>query len=307
MGRSKNAVKQSSPPSVPKRTSSRRRSKDVEVPETTDSVQAMPEEDSNAPADLFQSPQTAKRTGMVGTVKKAYGYIHEIDLTQSILRNLPPEMIGHIFFSGYFSTQHIIRNFYVISKEMTQIGATYTTHASLRCSGVGNLHMDKLLKFNFKSLRTLDLSYSVVNDRHLRDISMNLSRTLRCLSLRGTLVTNEGMPYLSSLSELRMLDLSKAWRDQKNLITDAGIQSLRTLVNLELINLSLMSISDAAICAGLQNWTRLRHLSVNCCRNIGNSTLEALSVIPLISLDISATGVTDKGFQQLKRSRCVLP
>ena len=240
---------------------------------------------------------------MVGTVKKAHNYTHEIDLSQSILHNLPPEMIGQIFFSGYFSTQHVIRNFYFISKNVTQIGATYTRHASLRCSNIVLLSWDRLMKFNLKSIRTLDLSYSIVEDKHMRDISKNLSRTLRCLSLRGTRITTDGMPWIATLSELRMLDLAKVSRDQRNLISDIGIQLLRTLTNLELINLSLMNISDASTCATLQHWTRLRHVSVNCCRNLGNGTLEALSAMPLISLDISATAVTDRGFQQLRRSK----
>ena len=111
-----------------------------------------------------------------------------------------------------------------------------------------------------KTLRRLDLSFTYVTDRgieslqqlpHLEELTLDTAefntdaalgylranKSLRKLVLRGTDVTDVGMPHVATLAELRTLDLSHT------MLGDVGIESLPALTRLEELNLGGSRVS----------------------------------------------------------------
>src|SRR5262249_12286687 len=110
---------------------------------------------------------------------------------------------------------------------------------------------------------------------------------------RDTLVTDEGLKYLSGLTQLEELDLSGAK------ITDAGFASLRNLTAIRKLNLLGAGITDASADA-LAGMTHLRELNLYRSR-VTNAGLARLGTLKeLTSLDLRYSRVTGAGVESFR-------
>jgi Leucine-rich repeat (LRR) protein len=115
------------------------------------------------------------------------------------------------------------------------------------------------------------------------------------LNLHVTNVSDDGLLYLNSLDELKHLRITS------DKITDAGLQHLQGVTNLERIDLDLMrtQISDVGL-ERLRGLTSIRSLSLSKA-NITDTGLAHLKTLTeLERLDLFGTKVSDAGLEHLK-------
>lgn len=106
-------------------------------------------------------------------------------------------------------------------------------------------------------------------------------------------ITDADLESLVSQPNLQKVDLSLS------LITDAGMERLKSLENITDLNLfAVEHITDAGI-ASLRGWSKLQRLNLRG-TDITDTSLEYLAQIPSIrSLDISYTQITNNGLEHL--------
>ena len=147
----------------------------------------------------------------------------------------------------------------------------------------------------FVNLRSLDLSYSQVNDEGLQ--SLEGMKNLQRLLLQDTLVTDAGLRHLKDLTRLEELDLHGCR------ISGAGLAHLRGLTQLRKLNLLGATITDEGLDA-LSAMRGLQELNLYRSR-VTNAGIEKLkSKKRLLSVDLRYTPVTRAGVNAL---RAVLP
>jgi hypothetical protein len=116
--------------------------------------------------------------------------------------------------------------------------------------------------------------------------------TLKELRLSRSTISDAGVNELTGLKQLQILDLSQTD------LTDRGVQGLEGMTDLEILKLSKTKITDA----GLKSLGKLKNLrTLGLSQNqIGDAGLKALRGLEkLTSLDLSATQLTDDGLMQL--------
>jgi internalin A len=143
----------------------------------------------------------------------------------------------------------------------------------------------------FVNLRSLDLSYSQVNDEGLQ--SLEGMKNLQRLLLQDTLVTDAGLRHLKDLTRLEELDLHGCR------ISGAGLAHLRGLTQLRKLNLLGATITDEGLDA-LSAMRGLQELNLYRSRvtNAGIQKLEAKK--RLLSVDLRYTRVTRSGVDALR-------
>lgn len=185
--------------------------------------------------------------------------------------------------------------------------------SSLNCHA-GNFEGGQLTHVrHLSTLSSLQLSYCRVDDRHVESLSQ--LESLHTLRLDWTNVGDEGLKRLTSLTSLNTLDLSRTR------ISDAALSSITTLQNLShlalwdcklrgsnlsalkvLPNLSHLWLSRTRLddTTGTQ-FKELKHVRALAVAEsaIGDDTVKSLSPLPIESLDISHTRVTDKSIETL--------
>jgi Leucine-rich repeat (LRR) protein len=174
-----------------------------------------------------------------------------------------------------------------------------------------------------RNLRSLDVTSTNISDAGL--IEIGKQKSLRQLRLGGTHITDNGLLQLRDLSELKVLLLWGIRSDdlltkdrggglprgnvprirtlqtsgERPRITDAGLEHLKGLKNLETLDLFASQVTDAGLhhLVGLQNLRSL-NLAHTLTTNEGIKVLAALS--RLESLNLVGTGITDDGLLELK-------
>ncbi len=190
-----------------------------------------------------------------------------------------------------------------------------------RISDAWLTHLNGLTK-----LQSLSINGTNVTDeglKHLRNLT-----NLQELSLYDTFVTDVGLKHLKGLTNLRMLVLSGTDRGPKSPggksalpraysssgqprldsrmgmpgtnITDAGLEHLEGLTNLQWLSLDSTNISDSGL-IHLKRLTNLGTLNLSG-TNVGDAGLENLKgLTKLQDLNLKNTNVTDAGLVHLKR------
>lgn len=232
------------------------------------------------------------------SLKRKRTMFTEVDASRSILENLPRDVIGRIFFTGYLSTVEVGKRVVRVCKDFNAISKTHTRAVDMRGLRVTSNYMSSLGNSGLKSLRFLDLSYCKMTDYTVTEIEKSLGKTLIGLSLRGTAVTNAGLIPLASMKQLEYVDVSKSSIMHKDLIDNEGLTCLISLPNLKLVNIAGTSATDAAIDTGLRKWRKLEHFSMQCCP-MGRNTAYELCQLPLKSLDITGSGADDYDIKQI--------
>ena len=170
-----------------------------------------------------------------------------------------------------------------------------------KLTGVQSINADETMvtdagveKLDLQNLGGLNLKGTKVTDASMPHIAAVLER-LGWLSVRKTAVTDKGASILFEQLHLKSIDLSETKISDaclKNIgkesrisslklagdeITDAGVESLSSLKSLKTLNLRQCKITDKSIVA----LSRMRQLK---------------------DLDISTTGISNTGFERLKKS-----
>jgi Leucine-rich repeat (LRR) protein len=103
--------------------------------------------------------------------------------------------------------------------------------------------------------KRLDVSYLTAQGKVNNDLLVPLEELTRLanLNLRGTEVTDDGLPHFANQKTLVRLHL------EKTKITDKGLQHLKGLENLEYLNLYGTEIGDAGL-AHLEGLKKLKSL-----------------------------------------------
>jgi hypothetical protein len=258
----------------------------------------------------FKTPSPASAIGQKNNVTAGRDIISfrrknmsftEVDSTKSILDNIPLELIGRIFFSGYMTTVEVSSRLVPVCKDFYQVCKKTYRAADLRCYTGSALKLAKVIECSFKNLLFLDVSYCCVAKYFTALLSLELSDTLIGLSLRGCEnMDDSSLTFVGQLTELKWLDISKTNASQKEDITDVGVMELLGLTNLELLNLACTNVTPESIICGLKEWTKLEHISFQCCMYMDSDDLfEAIGNVSLKSLDITGTLCEDSQFATL--------
>jgi WD40 repeat protein len=117
-----------------------------------------------------------------------------------------------------------------------------------------------------RHLKTLGLEHTEITDEGLAQIKDLVE--LEGLSLENTKITDKGIANLAGLKALKRLRIDNNVLDEKGQlikrvqITDKGLESLKELQNLELLDLRGNEITDVGL-ESLKSLTKLRQLSLN--------------------------------------------
>lgn len=230
------------------------------------------------------------------SVKRQRVMFTEIDCSKSILENLPKDIIGQIFFSGFFSTVEVSKSLVRVCKEFRSCCQLCVQAADFRGLSSSYFAIERALKYTFKNIIFLDLSFCNFCDSDMEPLCSNLSKRLVGLSLRGTEISNDSMSVLGSMANLRYLDISKSSTFQKDYIDDTGLAELSTLSKLELLNVAGTDITGNALSDCLKKCPKLKHLSIQCCGEMTWAAAQAISQCSLISLDITGSNLSRLGY-----------
>lgn len=179
----------------------------------------------------------------------------------------------------------------------------------------------------FKSLRALDLTGTGIAIQGLNGLASHRGLLALDLELCDG-VKDTGCESLGTMLQLRMLVLKKSGFERPG-ITDAGLQNLSGLVELEVLNLYGNSLTDAGLKslhpfrklkelnlslldlndAGIEHLTLLKtleHLELLYSEGFAGPTLSDSVVQPLKplselkTLNLTGSGLTDRGLEQLQ-------
>lgn len=134
-----------------------------------------------------------------------------------------------------------------------------------------------------------------VTDAGLRHLS-GLTELL-FLRLSGTKISDAGLAQLQQLKQLRTLDLSHTD------ITKAGIEQLRGCSQLEWLKLNLCFAIDDKALEQVANFGKLDELDLFGARLVSDAGIEHLTALPLKSLDLRYTNVSDSAIVHLKEMK----
>ncbi|MFN7919266.1 MAG: hypothetical protein U0Q16_04170 [Bryobacteraceae bacterium] len=155
------------------------------------------------------------------------------------------------------------------------------------------------------SIAALDIGYAEVTDSGLQHLTR--FKGLRELSFGGNKMTEVGLEVLRSLPNLTKLDISGKQRTDSGLwfvgITDIGLDPVSTLRELRDLNLSGTQITSKGI-ARLEGLKKLERLNLFGVKRVNDDAMRALAALPALRwVDLKDTGVSSKGFEELKRLR----
>lgn len=203
------------------------------------------------------------------------------------LCSLSDDILASILFSNYLSTRwHDVLSVLLVCKSFLSLGAKHIAFIDYISAGISE-DSSRLYAPALK-LCYLDLSYNI--EFFSVEIIMNRVKnftSLRGLRLRGTKVNDDALLSINNLTTLRYLDLSKCRKSDCDLITDNGVRHLSSLCNLRWIDLSLTYITDESIQLLCVNNPYLEHLAVSCCSLITDEATKHFQSLRLKTLDVS--------------------
>ena len=125
-------------------------------------------------------------------------------------------------------------------------------------------------------------------DSHPESLKPNRAEALAAIKKLGGKVTEEGTPPRMSISFFGTQ------------VTDAGLEHLKGLTDLESLDLRLTKVTDAGL-EHLKGLTSLTSLNLDLVTQITDAGLEHLKGLTnLTSLNLGRTKVTDAGLEHLK-------
>jgi Leucine-rich repeat (LRR) protein len=155
------------------------------------------------------------------------------------------------------------------------------------------------------SLESVDLGFTQVTDVGLDPLA-TLSK-LEELSIGGNKLTDSGLQPLRQMKGLTYLDLGGAQRTDSGLwsvsLTESGFDVLEMLQNLRVLRLNGLLVTGRGL-AKLKTLTKLERLDLEGCKRVGDDAVPVLASFPALRLvDLTGTGVTEKGIDQLRRGK----
>ena len=155
----------------------------------------------------------------------------------------------------------------------------------LNLTGCTNFGDNQLVNLkNFANLQSLNLSRCNLRFNFFglfRESWMNLKclENLLSLNLSDCLIQDDGLGFISNLSNLRSLNLSAFKNNYGSniFITDSGLKHLGNLNNLEMLNISkFKKITGLGVLANLGHMTQLKSLDLSQCENVSAARLQEL-------------------------------
>ena len=142
---------------------------------------------------------------------------------------------------------------------------------------------------NLKDLTQLQLDHSPVNDEGLKHLK---GMRLNTLTLSLTNITDRGLDEIRDMATLKLLDISY------DKITDKAFDAIGKLKNLERLRVDHASINGTGFkqLAGLKNLTELQVGN----NPINDEGLKYLKRLSLRILNLSHTEITDRGIDEIK-------
>ncbi len=117
------------------------------------------------------------------------------------------------------------------------------------------------------------------------------------VDLQRTKVTDAGLEHLEGLDQLQSLNL------HNTKVTDAGLEQLKGLTNLQSLNLGQTSATDAGL-AHLKGLTRLQSLNLEQTQVTDTGLAQLKGLTQLQSLNLTQTKVTEAGVKKLSFPHC---
>lgn len=153
-------------------------------------------------------------------------------------------------------------------------------------------------------LESLDVGFAEITDVGLDHLA--LLPKLRELTIGGNKLTDDGIQLLRQLPQLTYLDLGGSQRTDSGLwsitLTDTGLESVATLVELRELRLSGTSISAIGL-ERLKTLAKLERLQLQGCKRVADAAIPILSTFKQLRvLDLKDTTVTAEGVAQLQKA-----
>jgi hypothetical protein len=154
----------------------------------------------------------------------------------------------------------------------------------------------------------LDIGYAEVTDSGLQHLAR--FPALRELAFGGNKMTEVGLEVLRSLPKLTKLDIAGKQRTDSGLwsvgITDIGLDPVTTLGELRELNLAGTQISPKGI-AKVASLKKIEKLNLFGVRRVTDEVVPVLAAMTALRwVDLKDTGVSAKGFAELRRLRADL-
>ena len=126
-------------------------------------------------------------------------------------------------------------------------------------------------------------------------LGQDLFVDVRSVYLDNTPVTDAGLEHLRGLRQLQVLDLDNTQ------VTDAGLEHLRGLTQLRWLYLDNIGVTDAGV-KQLRGLTQLERLSLDDTQVTDAGLVHLRGLTKLEWLDVSNTKVTDAGVAKLQKA-----
>lgn len=143
---------------------------------------------------------------------------------------------------------------------------------------------------NLTKLKSLNLIRTGITDDGLQHFSQNTD--MDALWLECTDITDRGLKMLVSFPKLGLLDVSNT------LVSDAGLADIGQLTKLEELSLSACEQIFGAGFSHVANLRQLKELYADNC-TVGDDILSHLTQLPLQTLSLNWTDITDAGLQAI--------
>jgi internalin A len=155
------------------------------------------------------------------------------------------------------------------------------------------------------SLESVDIGFAQLTDVGLDPLT-SLPR-LKELSIGGNKITDAGLQSLRQMTGLTYLDISGAQRTDSGVwsvsVTDSGFDAFATLTNLRCLRLNGVLVTTSGL-QKLNALARLERLDLQGCKRVKDDAVPVLAAFPALRLlDLTGTGVTEKGINELHRAR----
>lgn len=215
---------------------------------------------------------------------------------------LPDSILLEIIYgSGLFKLPFVVSVLQLVCKKYCGLIRGSLSRLAIHNRRFPSDELRKLIFTYQQNLVYLNLAYSTASDS-LFDASSPISHRLRGISLHGTSVSDAAMEALGNCSRLRFLSLAKTAPENSELITDAGMEHILRLNQLEYIDLSMTHVSDTSLIQIIHNNYSLTHINVQFCRYVTNDIFSHLgNLAHLRSLNVTACNqISDEGFAKFR-------
>jgi internalin A len=156
-----------------------------------------------------------------------------------------------------------------------------------------------------KTLESLDAGFAQITDVGLDRLTPLLN--LKELVIGGNKLTDAGLQSLRQFPGLTSLSLGGSQRTDSGLwsisLTESGLDAVSTLKELRELRLDGMPVS-ARWLEKLKALNKLERLSLQGCKRLGDDAAALLASWPALRLlDLKGTGMTERGFAELRRAK----